>query len=82
MDDFHYQPARDLGLPPAQRWRSVQRENGLFEAVLLPQMYNARRFAFDFAEFPHMRRIEAACLALPAFVKAHPDNQPDTPEGP
>jgi len=55
---------------------------GLFEAVLLPQMYNARRFAFDFVEFSHMRRIEAACLALPAFVKAHPDNQPDTPEGP
>ncbi len=34
MDDFHYQPARDHGLPPMQRWRSVQRENGLFEAVL------------------------------------------------
>lgn len=53
----------------------------LFEVVLLPQMYNARRFAFDFADFPHMSRIEATCLALPAFCKAHPDNQPDTPEG-
>ena len=54
---------------------------GLFEVVLLPQIYNARRFAFDFSDMPHMERIEAACLALPAFTKAHPDNQPDTPEG-
>lgn len=54
---------------------------GFFEAVLIPQMYNARRFDFDFSAMPHMERIEAACLALPAFLRAHPDNQPDTPEG-
>ena len=53
---------------------------GLFEVVLLPQVYNARRFAFDFDAMPHIRRIEAACLALPAFQRAHPDNQPDNPE--
>lgn len=53
---------------------------GLFEVVLLPQVYNARRFAFDFSAMPHIRRIEAACLALPAFQRAHPDNQPDNPE--
>ena len=52
---------------------------GLFEVVLIPQVYNARRFAFDFAAMPHIERIEAACLALPAFIRAHPDNQPDTP---
>jgi len=52
---------------------------GFFEVVLLPQMYNARRFAFDFSAMPHMERIEAACLALPAFQRSHPDNQPDTP---
>jgi hypothetical protein len=28
---------------------------------------------------PWMRRIEGACLELPAFVRAHPDNQPDSP---
>lgn len=54
---------------------------GFFEAVLVPQMYNARRFAFDFSAMPQMERIEAACLALPAFRRAHPDNQPDTPKG-
>lgn len=53
---------------------------GLFEVVLLPQVYNARRFAFDFASMPHIERIEAACLALDPFQRAHPDNQPDNPE--
>lgn len=53
---------------------------GLFEVVLLPQVYNARKFAFDFTAHPHIERIEAACLALPAFQRAHPDNQPDTPQ--
>ena len=53
---------------------------GLFEAVLIPQLYNARRFAFDVSALPHMQRIEAACLALPAFAAAHPDNQPDCPK--
>ncbi|PZU16231.1 MAG: maleylacetoacetate isomerase [Citromicrobium sp.] len=53
---------------------------GLFECVLIPQLYNARRFAFDLAPYPHLARIEAACLPLPAFIAAHPDNQPDNPE--
>lgn len=53
---------------------------GLFETVLIPQLYNARRFAFDLTAMPHIERIETACLELPAFEKAHPDNQPDTPE--
>ena len=52
---------------------------GLFEVVLLPQLYNARRFAYDLTASPHMTRIEAACLALPAFAAAHPDVQVDAP---
>jgi maleylacetoacetate isomerase len=50
---------------------------GLFEAVLIPQLYNARRYGFDVAALPRIARIDAACVALPAFVAAHPDNQPD-----
>jgi maleylacetoacetate isomerase/maleylpyruvate isomerase len=50
---------------------------GLFEVVLIPQLANARRFAYDLSASPHMTRIEAACLALPAFIAAHPDNQID-----
>ncbi len=53
---------------------------GLFEVVLLPQMYNARRFALDMQPYAHLTQIEAACLALPAFQRAHPDNQIDNPE--
>ncbi|MEE4288295.1 MAG: maleylacetoacetate isomerase [Erythrobacter sp.] len=53
---------------------------GLFEIVLLPQVYNARRFAYDVDAHPHIARIEAACLALAPFQRAHPDNQNDNPE--
>ena len=50
---------------------------GLFEVVLIPQLYNARRFEYDLSQSPRMVRIEQACQALPAFRRAHPDNQPD-----
>ncbi|MEO1488554.1 MAG: maleylacetoacetate isomerase [Pseudomonadota bacterium] len=53
---------------------------GLFETVLLPQLFNARKLAFDLAPYPHMTRIEAACLALEPFQNAYPDNQPDSPD--
>ncbi len=53
---------------------------GLFEIVLIPQLYNARRFDYDLSASPHLTRIEAACLALPAFAAAHPDRQVDAPE--
>ncbi|GAA5053194.1 maleylacetoacetate isomerase [Erythrobacter westpacificensis] len=53
---------------------------GLFEAVLVPQLYNARRFDFELDACDKMVRIEQACLALPEFQRAHPDNQPDAPE--
>ena len=54
---------------------------GFFEVVLMPQIYNARRFGYDFGNAPHTTRIEAACLALDEVQRAHPDNQNDTPEG-
>lgn len=50
---------------------------GFFEAVLIPQMRNARRFDFDLSGCPRMEQIEAACLAHPAFERALPENQPD-----
>jgi maleylacetoacetate isomerase len=50
---------------------------GLFEIVLIPQLANARRFQYDLSGSPHMTRIEATCLALPAFAAAHPDKQID-----
>lgn len=53
---------------------------GLFEVVLIPQLYNARRVGFDLAPLSHCTRIEAACLAREEFIAAHPDNQKDNPE--
>lgn len=51
----------------------------LADVCLLPQVYNARRFKFDLEPYPKIRAVEEACLALEAFDKAYPDNQPDAP---
>jgi len=50
---------------------------GLADACLIPQVYNARRFEVDLSFCPTVTRIEAACLALPAFQRAAPEAQPD-----
>ncbi len=50
------------------------------DCCLIPQLYNARRYGMDLAAFPTLLRIEAACLALPAFDDARPERQPDAPE--
>jgi maleylpyruvate isomerase len=47
------------------------------DLCLVPQLGNARRFGCDLAPYPNLLRIEAACIALPAFAKAAPENQPD-----
>ncbi|WP_373491486.1 maleylacetoacetate isomerase [Parasphingorhabdus sp.] len=56
-------------------------ETGLFGGVqpnladvcLIPQMYNARRFATDMSPFPKLARIDAACNEREAFRKAVPE---------
>jgi maleylpyruvate isomerase len=53
---------------------------GLAECYLVPQLGNARRYEVDLAPFPTLRRIDAACAALPAFQAARPERQPDAPE--
>ncbi len=47
------------------------------DLCLVPQLHFARRFQVDLQPYPTLRAIEAACAALPAFVRAHADNQPD-----
>lgn len=49
----------------------------LADVCLVPQLANARRFKCPLDAYPTLRRIEAACLALSAFDKARPENQPD-----
>ncbi|HVI25722.1 MAG TPA: maleylacetoacetate isomerase [Xanthomonadaceae bacterium] len=51
----------------------------LADCCLVPQVYNARRFAMDLSRYPNIQRIEEACLALPAFDEARPERQPDAP---
>ncbi len=33
LNDWRYKPATDIDLSPSQRWKSVRRENGLFEEM-------------------------------------------------
>jgi maleylacetoacetate isomerase len=47
------------------------------DICLVPQVYNARRFNFDLDPYPTVTRIEEACLSLPPFADAAPENQPD-----
>lgn len=52
----------------------------LADVYLVPQMYAARRFNIDLAPFPTLTRVDATCATLPAFQRAHADNQPDKPQ--
>jgi maleylacetoacetate isomerase len=49
----------------------------LADICLVPQVANARRFKVPLDRFPGVVAVDAACLALPAFDKARPENQPD-----
>jgi maleylacetoacetate isomerase len=46
---------------------------GIADICLVPQMFNARRFATPLEAYPNLVRIDAACTALDAFTRAHPD---------
>lgn len=45
----------------------------LADVCLVPQLYNARRFAVPLEPYPTLLRADAAAAALPAFAAAHPD---------
>jgi len=49
----------------------------LADVCLVPQLASARRVEVDLTQSPLLTAIEARCLALPAFVSAAPDRQPD-----
>jgi len=49
----------------------------LADVCLLPQVFNAQRFAVDMDAYPLLARIAANLDALPAFADAHPSRQPD-----
>ncbi len=49
----------------------------LADCCLAPQVFNALRFNVDMAAFPAIQAIHARCSVLPAFIAAHPAQQPD-----
>lgn len=64
----------------------LQREEGpycfgekptLADACLVPQVFNAERFNVDLTEFPKIRAVNEACLALEAIAATAPSLQPD-----
>jgi len=51
---------------------------GLAEICLVPQIFNARRYpSLDLTPYPTAMRVFANCMALDAFKRAAPENQPD-----
>lgn len=51
------------------------------DICLVPQVYAALRFNVDLSGMDRLNRIYERCIALDAFKKAHPDNQPDAVKG-
>ena len=52
---------------------------GMADVFLIPQLYAAERFKVPLAAYPRIGRVAALAAQHPAFVQAHPANQPDTP---
>ncbi len=49
MEPWQLQPARDTGLTPAERFRSVRRESGLLESLAQQACFSTLRFYFAIA---------------------------------
>jgi maleylacetoacetate isomerase len=48
---------------------------GMADVLLVPQVFNARRFSVDLAPYPRIVAIDAACREIPAFAAAAPERQ-------
>ena len=46
---------------------------GLADIVLVPQLYNARRWGVALDDMPRLVAVDEACMSLPAFAAAAPD---------
>ncbi len=63
----------------SDRW-ALGDQPGLVDVYLLPQIYAARRFGLDVSNaFPKIARVEQLATEHPAFQRAHPASQVDTP---
>lgn len=81
--DTWYRHWVQLGFDALERW--LERDDArrfchgdaptLADVCLVPQVFNARRFAVDLEAYPRIVAIDAACRALPAFQAAAPERQ-------
>jgi maleylacetoacetate isomerase len=49
----------------------------LTDCVLIPQLFNAKRFQVDYGHLPKICQVEATCQKHQAFIDAHPSRQAD-----
>ena len=63
-----------LAAPRAGAWLFGDRPT-LADICLVPQLYNARRFAVPLDPYPTLRRADEVASGHPAFAAAHPDVQ-------
>lgn len=52
----------------------------LADVYLIPQVYNAYRFAMDLSRYPKIQQVYEHCLDLDAFKLASPEQQEDAAE--
>jgi len=76
----------ELGLAALEAQLAADSRTGAFchgekptlaDVCLIPQLANARRYAFSIDAYPTLGRIESHCLSLDAFARAAPARQPD-----
>jgi maleylacetoacetate isomerase len=80
--DAWYQHWVVLGFETVEAWLqpgpyAFGEHETLADICLVPQVANARRFKVDMGRFPKIAGVDTACLKLPAFDNARPENQPD-----
>ena len=84
LRDAWYRNWVQLGFDAIERRLTQDAETGRFchgdvptmaDVCLVPQVFNARRFAVDLGPYPRIVGIDAACRELPEFQGAAPDRQ-------
>jgi maleylpyruvate isomerase len=80
--DSWYRHWVEVGFEALERWLVRDAATGRFchgnsptlaDVCLVPQVFNARRFAVDMNPYPRILAIDAACGELAAFQAAAPD---------
>jgi maleylacetoacetate isomerase len=82
--DIWYRHWVQLGFEALERWLVRDAATGRFchgdsptmaDVCLVPQVFNARRFAVDLGPYPRIVGIDAACREIAAFQGAAPERQ-------